>query len=328
MDLRVLVAPGRLRRSLSRRLCAWPWRLANWFVGTRLIGLLSGRRYNAKLRRHRALLPALDDARSTIACALHARGVAQTTLRSLGLPGSVGMFESALKLVRDRSMELRRQASSGVDFLTVPAQELAATPEIYRFGLNPGLLDLIENYIGLPLAYDGVTLQYTVADGREVSTRRWHRDREDRRMIKLAIYLTDVDADGGPFQLLVPSPSTRSGGYRDGDFYLNERDNGNTGRGGRFEDIISCEGAAGTVIFADTARYFHRGKPATAGDRAALFFSYFARNPQRPYFCERTGLARRDVATLVENMEERQRASALWQQRLPWQWRYIPPAAL
>jgi hypothetical protein len=49
----------------------------------------------------------------------------------------------------------------------------------------------------LPVAYDGASVNYTVADGREVSTRRWHRDWEDRRMLKVAVCLNDVGHGGG-----------------------------------------------------------------------------------------------------------------------------------
>ncbi|WP_225883398.1 phytanoyl-CoA dioxygenase family protein [Sphingomonas aliaeris] len=259
----------------------------------------------------------LDDSWNAIAIMLRDRGIAQSALGALALPGADAMFASASALIDDWRPRLRSQAQAGMDFLMVPATEIAARPEIFRFGLNPVLLRLAEAHIGLPVAYDGVTVQYTMADGREVSTRDWHRDREDRRMVKLAIYLNDVDEAGGPFQLL---PGERA----DGNFYLREKADADL----RAAPPVSCEGAAGTIVFADTARYFHRGKPATKQDRAALFFSYFAKRPQRPYFCERSGLTRRQIAVLTEGMTPEQRDAALWQRALPLRWRFIPPAAL
>ena len=260
-------------------------------------------------------------------CALKTRGVAQTDLGALALPDSRAMFEAARALIEKWAEGLRQQASDGVDFLIVPPAELAAHPQIYRFGLNPRLLELIESYIGLPIGYDGVTLQYTVADGRAASTRLWHRDREDRHMIKLVVYLTDVDPTGGPFQLLPSSGSSeRRRGRRPG-FYLDRHEAADLDRSDSSVQPITCEGAAGTTLFADTAHYFHRGKPATRQDRAALFFSYFARVPQRPYFCSRSGLSRRQIASLVEDLTPTQQAVALWQETLPWRWRFIPTSA-
>ena len=319
----------KLKRGFDRHARAVPWRVANRLVEARVIATLRARRYRRALHRHQPSLPVLDGSRSAIAQALQTAGIVQTDLASLALPGSRAMLTAASELVGRWAAELRQQASAGVEFLTVPAAELAAQPEVYSFGLNPALLELIEAYLGLPVAYDGVTLQYTVADGRAVSTREWHRDREDRRMVKLAVYLTDVDADGGPFQLL---PAWRRALPEHGqrEFYLDEAERAALDGGRDFVQPISCEGAAGTVVFADTARYFHRGKPATGRDRAALFFSYFARLPQRPYFCERSGLSRGQIAALVQSLSltPSQQAAALWQRSLPWPWRFIPPAAM
>ena len=305
-------------RGVTRRVRAAPWQIVDYLLEIRLVSAIRARRYRRAVQAHRGTLPVLDESWSGIATRLREHGIAQSDLRTLGLPGSSEMFDAAVGLVERWRARLHEQARAGIDFLMVPANDLAAQPEIFRFGLHPDLLKLVETHIGLPVAYDGVTVQYTVADGRQVSTRDWHRDREDRRMIKLAIYLNDVDATGGPFELL-PGDRGDAGG-----FYLREAEEV------RSDAIspISCEGAAGTIVFADTARFFHRGKPATGRDRAAIFFSYFAIKPQRPYFCERSGLSRRQISELVEGLAPEQRAAALWKRALPLRWRIIPPAAL
>jgi hypothetical protein len=259
---------------------------------------------------------------SSIVAMLQAHGIAQSHIDVLDLPGTSVMISSVGALIEAWRVRLREQARSGSDFLMIPPNDIVSRPEIFRFGLHPELLKLAEAHIGLPVAFDGVTVQYTVADGRQVSTRDWHRDREDRRMVKLAIYLNDVDDAGGPFQLL---PQERA---HDGGFYLSEAEAAQVHAGEGCTPPVSCEGPAGTVVFADTARFFHRGKPATGQDRAAVFFSYFARKPQRPYFCERSGLTRCQIAALTEGMLPEQRAAALWQRALPLRWRLVPPAAI
>lgn len=294
-----------------------PWQTVDYVSEAYPVSVIRQRRYDRALRRHLPLLPVLDGAWTAIAATLREQGISQCELSTLDLPGSDALIGSASALIDDWRPRLRSQAQAGVDFLTVPGQAVAMRPEIYRFGLQPELLRLAEAHIGLPVGYDGVTVQYTVADGRQVSTRDWHRDREDRRMIKLAVYLNDVDEAGGPFQLLPGERSDRA-------FYLSEKADAEL----RSAPPVSCEGAAGTVVFADTARFFHRGKPATGQDRAALFFSYFAKKPQRPYFCERSGLTRRQIAALTEDMAPEQRDAALWQRSLPLHWRIIPPAVV
>ncbi|RZM20569.1 MAG: hypothetical protein EOP67_53870 [Sphingomonas sp.] len=311
---------------MKRRVGAVPWRIAADLAQVRPIHSARDRQYHAALERHRPKLPVLAPWQAAIVDTVERQGVAQADLNTLALPGTAGLLEQATALANAWAAPLRAQAESGVQFLKVPADDIAAHPDLYRFGLQDALLDLVERYIGLPVAYDGVILQYTVADGRAVSTRKWHRDREDRRMIKLAVYLTDVDADSGPFESLpVVEPLSYETGPRDM-FYLRDADE--VMKDGRVlgAEPIACMGPAGTAVFADTARFFHRGKPATARDRAALFFSYFAHVPQRPYFCYRSGLSPRQIATLTEDLPQRQRAAAQWRQELPLAWRLVPPS--
>jgi hypothetical protein len=80
--------------------------------------------------------------------------------------------------------------------------DIIAHDEIIRWGLSDRLLDIAENYLCAPVGYDGINVFFTKADGKEAGTRRWHRDAEDRRMLKIALYLNDVDEDGGPLQVL------------------------------------------------------------------------------------------------------------------------------
>jgi hypothetical protein len=70
------------------------------------------------------------------------------------------------------------------------------------WGVSPALLRIAQHYFGLPAAYDGPKVAFTPVDGRQAGTRLWHRDREDRRMIKVAIYLNDVTEGGGPLQAI------------------------------------------------------------------------------------------------------------------------------
>lgn len=286
------------------------------------------RRHSNALLQHQPALPGLSDIDAQIVADLKAHGVYITTLDALGLTGSDSAVRQAASLSENFVAEARDWSAKGQDFIIVPPNRIAAYPAIYRLGLQDRLLDIAENYIGLPPAYDGVTLNYTVADGREVSTRKWHRDWEDRQMLKVAIYLNHVDENGGPFELIArhdPSHSEEMGFRYElaDDAALSQR----LGPGYR-DDVVSCCGPAGTVIFADTARFFHRGKPATGHDRTAIFYSYFAHRPRHPFFCERTGMSRSEVARLTTSLPRRQQEAARWRERLPTMYKVIPPAIL
>ncbi|MCB4858148.1 hypothetical protein K7W03_00925 [Sphingobium sp. PNB] len=287
-----------------------------------------GARHDAALMRHRPRLPRLDAIGRQIVDALEEDGVFVTEIDALGLPGSEAMIDTSAMLAHRFAEEAHSRARDGQTFLYVPPEQIVANPRIFRWGLHERLLDIAEAYIGLPVAYDGAIINYTVADGRAVSTRKWHRDWEDRRMMKVAVYLHDVDHAGGPFQII-----SRHGAVQDDRSGFSYELADDAELEARLDKpiapyLVSCEGLRGTVIFTDTARFYHRGKPATARDRAAIFYSYFARRPRHPFLCERTGMKRRDIARLARYLPQRQRNAVLWHRQLSPLLRLIPPASL
>lgn len=292
------------------------------------VRVILGRRYGKALYVHQPALPRLADKDAEIVAALEKDGIYVTTIEALGLANSDSVMDEGRALAEGFADEAHQRTENGDVFTIVPSDQVFRFPSIYLLGLQERLLDIAENYIGLPPAYDGVTINYTVADGREVSTRKWHRDWEDRRMLKVAVYLNDVDESAGPFQMIKRHDTMQND--QDGFNYeladhatLIER------LGPSYaDDIISCCGPAGTVIFTDTARFFHRGKPATGRDRMAIFYSYFAQNPRHPFLCERTGMPRDDVVRLTTTLSQRQQSAALWWKRLSMALRIIPPAGL
>ena len=85
------------------------------------------------------------------------------------------------------------------------------------------------------------------------------------------------------------------------------------------DDIVSCTGPAGTVVFMDTARLYHRGKPAVSADRQAIFHSYFSRAPRHPFFCERSDLSRHELAYFGRELTTpSQRGAVKWREGLGW----------
>lgn len=305
-----------------------PARMALRLSNTPAARRLLGHRYDRARARHRAGLGALGALDAQIVTALERTGVFVTSLDALGLPGSHEILQSATAMADDFADEARRRVAAGIDFNVVPPAAILAQRAVFDWGLQDRLLDIAEAYLGLPVSYDGVCINYTVADGREASTRKWHRDWEDRRMLKVAIYLNDVDARGGPFEIVTRADDRPTDA--DGFSYSLASDAEMAALlGPGFQDsVVSCQGPAGTVVIADTAGFYHRGKPAVAQDRKAVFYSYFARAPRHPYLCERSGLSRADIAALAQGLPPRQRAAALWREALPLVFKWIPPARL
>ncbi len=312
----------------SRWLRDLPARTALKLFNQRPVRTWLGHRHDDALKRHRASLPHLSAGDAQIVEDLHSRGIHVTTLEALGVPGSEAILARATALAENFAETARALARQGRSFIVVPPESIVRRAAIFRWGLQDRLLDIAESYLGLPAAYDGVAINYTVADGRAISTRKWHRDWEDRRMLKIAVYLHEVDAAGGPFQQ-ISRADTLQDDLKGFTYALSDDAELEQRLGPGYErDIVSCEGPRGTVVFCDTARCFHRGKPAVARDRAALFYSYFTNPPRHPFLCERTGLSRKDIAWMVRRLPERQNRAALWRRHLTPLLRLIPPASL
>jgi hypothetical protein len=286
------------------------------------------RQYQAARARHGAGA-ALGDHEAAIVAGLERDGVFVTHVDALALGDAGGeaiMHEA--RRVADRLAE-RVAAMDGrlPDMITTEPGDLVTHPALYRWGLDPALLRIAGAYLGLPVGYDGALLFHTPVDRAEVGTRMWHLDREDRRVIKLALYLNDVDEHGGPFQSFGREIVRDAGGYA----YPALDSAGLADRFGAGEysaHVTTCVGPAGTLVFADTARFYHRGKPATGRTRSAVYFTYFAQRPRHPFYCDRTGLSRRQIATLVAGLSDEQRAAALWRDRLHWLARAVPSQPL
>lgn len=181
-------------------------------------------------------------------------------------------------------------------------------PELFHWGLQERLLDIAENYLGLPPAYLGVNLRKDVPNRKQTGTRLWHKDGEDRRVLKVIIYLNDVGEDGGPFEYIPPhlSPSYRPFQH----IYCKILD-------GDMQQVVpasnwkACTGSAGTVVIVDTAKVFHHGK-IPQSERAALFFCYTSRQPKRLDICH-THYSRARAMEIAQTLPQRQKECVLWE---------------
>ena len=145
-----------------------------------------------------------------------------------------------------------------------------------RLGANPRLLDLANAYLGLWSKLEYVDLWYTppAPEDERKSSQRWHRDFNDRHLLKAFIYLVDVDDETGPFEYV---PRSAPGGELDalwpwrplGDNYPPE-DELAAQIDGR---SMTFTAPKGTIIFCNTAG-FHRGGFATARPRVLATFTW------------------------------------------------------
>jgi hypothetical protein len=123
----------------------------------------------------------------------------------------------------------------------------------------------------------------------------WHRDREDKGIIKVFLYLDDVDEGAGPFTYapgthLHGSIKTEPPSFLEGAARKNPRSTDD-----QMATVVPPEkwvkalGTKGTVIFADTAGY-HKGGLARERDR--ILFNLMYVSPASTAQVSFTGLAK------------------------------------
>jgi hypothetical protein len=217
-----------------------------------------------QLGRHAENLPWLTHDRYEILEQVRREGVVQLDATAM-IPGEV--LDAADRFVA--RLQLSTSPNRSVHF---SPDELASEPVLFKWGLTAENLDLAESYIGLPIHYRGVDVKRERADGIASDVRQWHKDIEDRRILKLIVYLSDVDDGCGPFEYIDPARSAlaaRALHYSSGFVSDVAMD-----RKVPAESWLRVTGPRLWATLVDTTRVFHRARPPTTTDRYSMTFSY------------------------------------------------------
>jgi hypothetical protein len=238
-----------------------------------------GLRHRRSRRRAAGALPPLPPRMRAALAALERDGVFVSSLEELGAG-------TELLPALDRLFAANAGTSAHAkDYVVhVPDSAIDAAPAVLAWGLGEDILALCANYIGLPVAYRGVSVRRDIANGEWTGTRLWHRDSEDNRILKLIVYVNDVDAATGPFECVPKrfSPPTWRVNLQDGS-RVDERDFD------RFvpqDRRVACTGPRGTVVIVDTCAVYHRGRLPEAKDRLTAFYCYNSLRPLSPGDCQ------------------------------------------
>jgi hypothetical protein len=244
----------------------------------------------ASRRRYAGEPPALDDTQRGVVERLRAEGYATLPLTDLvpepetwsDLEGDAGRFvaETEAGLASEEAggeAALRRRA--GKEFLVRKyawGVTLGLEDPWLRLGVSPRLLDVANAYLEMWSKLEYVDVWYTPAAGGDErrSSQRWHRDFNDRHLLKAFVYLVDVDDETGPFEYV---PRSAPGGELDslwpwrplGDNYPPEDELAE-----RIDDrAVTFTAPKGTIIFCNTSG-FHRGGFATGKPRVLATFTW------------------------------------------------------
>ena len=240
-------------------------------------------------RRFEASRPALSEAQAKVVDGLRRDGFARIGVGEL-LAGS-GLWEAAEAAGREfvQSERVRHGIESyqvgkagGKNYLVRlwdSKPSLALDETWLRIGLAPALLDTVNSYLGLWSKLNYVDAWYTIPSPvarQAVASQRWHRDPEDQRLVKVFLYLSDVDEGAGPLEYvrgshglgpharLWPNPDPGTASYPP---------EGEVEARIPAEDRVAGTGPAGTLIFCDTYG-LHRGGLATERPRVLANWAY------------------------------------------------------
>jgi Phytanoyl-CoA dioxygenase (PhyH) len=244
----------------------------------------------ASRRMYAEAPPALDETQQIVVDRLLEDGYATVVLGDL-LADAAAWSEletDAAEFIAETEAELAREQAGGESALRRRAGkeflvrkyawgvQLGLDDPWLRLGANPRLLDIANAYLGMWSKLEYVDVWYTPPAGGDErrSSQRWHRDFNDRHLLKAFVYLVDVDEETGPFEYV---PRSAPGGELDrlwpwrplGDNYPPE---------GELEDRIDGRAVTftapkGTIIFCNTSG-FHRGGFARSKPRALATFTW------------------------------------------------------
>jgi len=206
-------------------------------------------------------------------------GIARTTLDEL-FPQEE-LLAILHKFVRDHAPNAR--AYTKKEFLSAfwPTKpDLDLLNPFVALSVRPEILAVTNSYMGMwtRLNYYHLATAH-VTQSEATQSQRWHRDPEEVRMIKMFIYLTDVDEGSGPFIYVRGSSVTGKGPYAR--VLPQQLPEGIYPPAAAVEKQVSPEnilvstGKAGTVLFCDTTG-LHRGGHAEMRERTMFTAFYTA----------------------------------------------------
>jgi hypothetical protein len=234
--------------------------------------------YENALDEHGPFLPQLDHQGRSIVKTLQQEGTCVIPIEQLSFSRTDTMMRTAFDLAHKLRLRVLDPHQSNNCEIGSSPEDLREFPEVLLWALEPRLLDIVENYIGLPILYQYFAMRRSVADGQYSGVRRWHIDMEDRRTIKIIIYLNDVVAGGGPYQYIPRKITTKAIeqlNYYNFGYVSDEAMTAAVPE----SSWATCLGKTGTMVISDTSSVFHRAQPPTQNERFCITFCYTSITP-------------------------------------------------
>ncbi len=249
------------------------------FAFRRLVGKLAAK--GVALTRSKGVAPATAGAMSGVTDTLRSNGwAALPPMLSTAQIADVLTFLKARDLVAADGRRFRAdEAPAGASLASYPLRTVLECPHIMQVMNRPDVLRVAQEYLGCQPTISGLRIDWSCPATGTGYVQRFHRDYDDWKIVKLFIYLSDVDDTSGPHEFVATSHK-RSGQLRA--IPYEQRDLERTyGR----ERLVRVVGPPGTSFMVDTWG-IHKGNVPLTRTRMMLQIQYsifpvlkFAYNP-------------------------------------------------
>ncbi len=155
-------------------------------------------------------------------------------------------------------------------------EELLHDKTCFDFVTNKDLLNIVGNYLNnLPQIIHVQILHSSNIRNFDNSSQYFHLDHEDRKQVKLFLFLDDVDETNGPLMLFNKEHSQKI--IKETNYRVNNIDKSSR----RLTDdktinnnLITCTGKKDTIVLVDTSNLLHCGSRNSAKPRTVLMVQY------------------------------------------------------
>jgi hypothetical protein len=157
---------------------------------------------------------------------------------------------------------------------------LSSDHPLITIGLSAPLLHVVSNYMNLwpKLIYADGWYSIPMDPGKRIGSQQWHRDPEDKQMVKVYLYFSDIDADAGAMEYIIGTSNALHGrGIEIGEWKAAGANlypsTEVVEKSFPTSQHFSCSGPVGTLLFCDTTG-LHRGGISKSKPRVVATWTF------------------------------------------------------
>lgn len=154
-------------------------------------------------------------------------------------------------------------------------EEILSNKDCFEFLTNNKLIGIINSYLGeVPQILHTQVWYSPNKKFIENTSQEFHLDHEDRKQVKLFLFLEDISEDNGPLELISKSHSEqkiKDTGYR---LMGGDKPKRLSDKSIILDHIIKCVGMQNSIILVDTSKVLHRGSTKSPKSRTIFMAQY------------------------------------------------------